>query len=52
MFVIGSYYLAEEVRIKRPRRRARRTAPATPDPAAAAAASPGREPAPEHERVS
>ena len=52
VFVIGSYYLAEEVRIKRPRRRARRTAPATPDPAAAAAASPGREPAPEHERVS
>jgi high-affinity iron transporter len=47
-FVIGSYFLAEEIRIKRPRRRARRaaaaapaTAPATPAPAEPEA---GREP--------
>jgi high-affinity iron transporter len=32
-FVIGSYFLAQELKVKRPRRRVRRQAPPEPQPA-------------------
>ena len=31
MFVIGSYFLAQEIKVKRPRRRAKRPEPVTPE---------------------
>jgi high-affinity iron transporter len=44
-FVIGSYYVAQEVRVKRPQRSARKAAAAPPAPAPAAEAATEADPA-------